>query len=142
MIGRKLTTRERRLLVGGLAVVFVALLVDRVFYRIWLPRTVVETSHYRIQTTATRAQAEEAGRALEVIYATYRDSLGDILPRREVPVKLQAKLYKNKKEFNRCCRYKTARWAEAFYRDSCIHAYYPSTRSTALRSSSTRPSIS
>jgi len=74
---------------GGLAIVSVALLVDRVLYRIWLPGTVVETAHYRIRTTATRAQAEETGRALEVIHTTYRDSLSGILPRGEAQGKFR-----------------------------------------------------
>jgi hypothetical protein len=118
---RALTTRERRLLIGGAALILLVLAGEKA-YRLWFPKRVVETAHYRIRTTATEAQAARIGGALELLHDTYRAALAPALPAGEPAGKYQVDLYKDRKEFRRVN--KGVKWAEAFYRMPVIHAYY------------------
>jgi hypothetical protein len=118
---RKMTVREQRLMLRGLSLVLLAFLLD-ILIRTWLPREEVETAHYRILTTTRPEQTEEAGRALEVLLAEYRSHFAGIIPAGGPRGKFQVRFYGDRKEFRRCNR--SIRWAEAYYRQPFINAYY------------------
>jgi hypothetical protein len=88
----------------------------------WWPDLEVQTEHYAIRSTATRAQTEDAGRALETLYAEYMGLLGDLPGLAESEKPLEVCLYGNRDEFRRVNP--RAGWAEALYRGAECHAYF------------------
>jgi hypothetical protein len=118
---RGLTTRECTLLIGGACLILLVLAGEKA-YRLWFPKRVLESAHYRIRTTATETQAARVAGALELLHDTYRAALAPALPAGERAGKYQVDLYRDRTEFRRVNKGVT--WAEAFYLTPVIHAYY------------------
>jgi len=117
---RKLTGREKRLLVG--AALAGALVAWDFARRRWEPDLTVETAHYLIYSTATPRQTREIGVAAEMLYRAYGGLMrqfDDLAPSHQ---KLKLKLFKDRDEFRFCNRIRS--WAEAFYREPYCYQYY------------------
>jgi len=87
----------------------------------WWPGVTVQTRHYAIRSSATPAQAEDAGRALEELYQAYQEFFSDLPGPVEPDARLKVDLYRDRREFR---RYNPrVGWAEAFYREGRCYAY-------------------
>ncbi len=82
----------------------------------------METAHYTIASTATRAQTEEIGRVVEELYLAYSNQFSSLPTFDKAHPKLKMKLFKNRNEFRRINP--NLGWAEAFYRKPYCRAYY------------------
>jgi hypothetical protein len=118
----RIRPREIRLLIY--LTILLAVLAWRFLPRPWRPGFIIETPHYVIASTATRAQAEEIGRTVEGVFLVYSNLLRDLPGFQSPQPKLQLRLYRDRKEFRRI--HPGAGWAEAFYRRPVCHAYYGS----------------
>ncbi len=83
----------------------------------------IETDHYRIYSTATRAQTLRVAERMEILHAAYTTFFGGMLSVQGREAKLKVKLYKDRREFKQLN--KDISWEEAFYREPYCHAYYP-----------------
>lgn len=90
--------------------------------RRWTPNITTETSHYLIASTATRDQAEQIGKMMELLYSAYSNKFGNISTFQHIHPKLQVRLYKNRDEFRKVNP--SVGWAEAFYSHGLCHAYF------------------
>ena len=80
----------------------------------------IETAHYTIGSTATPAQTEQTGRAMEQLHAAWRARFAH-LPQATPNAKLQVRLYGTRAEFK---AYNTrVPWAEAMYVPPECRAY-------------------
>jgi hypothetical protein len=128
-----LTKREHRFLI--IFVLLFAILGYRI-YRIWSePATkdtkslwtasiTKETEHYIISSSATPRQTEEIADVAEIVYAGYKDFIGQLKKEISPHPKLQMKLYKDREEFRRCNR--ITNWYEAYYSYPYCYQYYSS----------------
>ncbi|QIL21312.1 DUF1570 domain-containing protein [Thermomonas sp. HDW16] len=83
----------------------------------YIPRPVVETTHYRIHSSATDTQTRAVGESVESLYAAYAKVFGQ---QRQVQ-RLELVLYKSQAEFK--ANNRSAAWAEAYYREPRSYAY-------------------
>ncbi len=90
--------------------------------RPWTPHLKIASDHYKILSSATKAETEELRRAAENLYGAYSNALGTLPKFRHVHPKLQLKLYKDRAEFRHI--HPGLGWAEAFYKSGCAQAYY------------------
>jgi len=90
--------------------------------RPWHPSMTLETSHHRIESTASRQQTEETARALELLYNAYSNRFGTLPQFRREHPRLQVKLFRDRKEFRWVNP--DLGWAEAFYREPYCRAYF------------------
>jgi hypothetical protein len=116
----KLQPREIRWLIY-LAVVL-AVGAWKFMPRLWHPTLIIETSHYKIFSTATHQQAEDTAHALELLYTAYSNRLGSVSGWQHDHPQLQIKLYKDRDEMRRINP--GLGWAEAFYREPFCRAYF------------------
>lgn len=119
-ITRPLTAREKRLLF--LLAVAVGVAAWRWVPRPWHPVLCLDTPHYVILSSATRAQTEEIGQLVEQLYSAYSNRFGALSTFSPNHPKLQMKLYKDRRQFRRV--HPGLGWAEAFYRPPFCEAYY------------------
>lgn len=80
----------------------------------------IETAHYTIGSTATHAQTEETGRAMEQLHAAWRKRFAH-LPQAAPVAKLQVRLYGTRAEFKAFNN--RVPWAEAMYVPPECRAY-------------------
>lgn len=117
--------RERRLSVY-LALILLVLAVDA-WRHYWVPARIVETAHYRIESTATLAQTQEIAEVLEALYAGYGEFFDGSVPLVEDGPAMRIKLFGDREEFRAVNR--VSRWAEAFYiRPFCFQCYAAGSR--------------
>jgi len=90
--------------------------------RPWHPTITLETPHHVIYSTASREQAEETARALDLLYTTYSNRLGTLPQFQRDHPRLKVKLFKDRDEFRRVNP--NLGWAEAFYREPYCRAYF------------------
>jgi hypothetical protein len=103
-------------------VILVGIVLWKYAPRPWKPTLTIETPHYIIASTASRAQTEEVAQDMELLYSAYSNRFG-VLPtfRHEHP-KLKVLLYKDRKEFRWVNP--DLGWAEAYYRAPYCRAYF------------------
>lgn len=106
--------------------VYLAILLGVVVWkyvpRPWTPARTLETSHYIIASTASQAQTEEVGRAMELLYSAYSNRFGSLPTFRHEHPKLRLLLYRDRREMRWVNP--DLGWAEAFYREPYCRAYY------------------
>jgi hypothetical protein len=130
---RQLAKREKRLLIifGLLFAVF----GYRIYQVLSAPNTkntnsswsasiTKETEHYKIYSSATPRQTDEIAEVAEIVYAGYKDFIGQLKKEISPHPKLQMKLYKDREEFRRCNR--ITNWYEAYYSYPYCYQYYSS----------------
>jgi hypothetical protein len=117
---RRLAAREKRLLV--LLAVAVALAAWKFVPRPWHPAVRLQTAHYSIESTASRAHTEEVARVSEELYRAYSNRFAALPRFTNAHAPLRMKLYKDRDEFRRVNP--GLGWAEAFYRHPFCRAYY------------------
>ncbi len=90
--------------------------------RPWKPTLTIETPHYVIASTASRAQTGQVGRVVELLYSAYSNRFSTLPTFRHDHPKLKLLLYKNRHEM----RWVNPGmgWAEAFYEKPYCYAYY------------------
>jgi len=107
-------------------VIYVALLLGVAVWRFaprpWKPTLTIETPHYLIASTATRAQTEQVGNVVEMLYSSYSNRFGTLPMFRHEHPKLKLLLYKDRREMRRVNP--GLGWAEAFYSEPYCRAYY------------------
>ena len=116
----RLRSREIRILVYLL--VLVAVGAWKFLPRPWHPTVTIESPHYHISSTATRAQTEDIARVLEILYGAYSNRFETLKGYAEAHPLLKVKLFKDRAEFRRVNP--GLGWAEAFYREPYCRAYY------------------
>ena len=116
----KLQPREIRMLTY--LAVAVAVGAWKFMPRPWHPTQIIETSHYKIYSTAPRQQTADTARALELLYVAYSNRLGSASGCQNIHPLLKIKLYKDRDEMRRINP--GLGWAEAFYREPFCRAYY------------------
>jgi hypothetical protein len=82
--------------------------------------TLLETSHYRVHSTATPDQTRQVADAVESLHAAYMELFADEI--RPSPRPLTLVLYADREEFQRNNRSRP--WAEAYYLRPACYAYY------------------
>lgn len=102
--------------------VVLAVAAWRYLPRPWHPTLTIETRHYKIYSTATRAQTDNTARALEMLYTAYSNRLGSVNGWQQEHPRLQVKLYKDRAEMRRINP--GMGWAEAFYQEPFCRAYF------------------
>lgn len=113
------SAREKRLLLYLLLVGCFA--AWKLVPRPWNAARVVETVHWRIESTATEPQTREVGERLEVLYAAYTNRFAGLTTLKRVHPRLKVRLHKDRTEFRRI--YPGLGWAEAFYKKPYARAY-------------------
>lgn len=83
----------------------------------YIPKTIVETHHYRIHSSATDAQTKAVAGSVESLYAAYTAVFG----KGRSQGLLDLVLYKDQAEFKTNNR--SSAWAEAYYREPRSFAY-------------------
>lgn len=116
----KLNPREIRWLIYLVLVLAVA--AWKYLPRPWHPTLTIETTHYKIYSTATHEQIDNTARALDLLYTAYSNQLGSVSSWQPNHPPLQIKLYKDRAEMRRINP--GLGWAEAFYREPFCRAYY------------------
>jgi hypothetical protein len=115
-----LQAREKRLLFYLLILAGVA--AWKFVPRPWNPSLTTDTRHYRIRSTATKAQTDDIGATVEQLYLAYSNHFGAFPQLSREHPKLKMKLYKDRHEFRRVNP--GLGWAEAFYRAPYCQAYF------------------
>jgi hypothetical protein len=113
--------RPRRIRLGVLAAILLALLGYCRWRTAWWPDIELQTTHYVIRSSATMEHTEEARRALEALHAAYTAFFAGFPDRRGSDGLLKVNLYRDQQEFRRCNP--RARWAEAYYGRGRCYAY-------------------
>lgn len=90
--------------------------------RPWTPTLTIVTPHYLIASTASRAQTEQVGRVVEMLYSAYSNRFSTLPTFRHEQPRLKLLLYKDRREMRRVNP--GLGWAEAFYREPYCRAYY------------------
>jgi hypothetical protein len=116
----KLNPRETRLLICLLVVLAIA--AWKFVPRPWHPSIILETPHHLIYSTATRPQAEDTARALELLYGAYTNRFEGLGQFQHGQAKLKVKLFKDRAEFRWINP--GLGWAEAYYREPYCRAYF------------------
>ncbi|MBD9480656.1 hypothetical protein [Pseudoxanthomonas sp. PXM02] len=88
--------------------------------RIPATATLLETSHYRVHSTATPAQTRQVTDAVESLHTAYMTLFADQVRPSSRPLTLV--LYADREEFQRNNRSRP--WAEAYYLRPACYAYY------------------
>ena len=83
----------------------------------YIPQPVVETPHYRIHSAATQVQTRDVAVAVEALHAAYAKTFG-LGP---ASTRLDLVLYRDQAQFK--ANNRSARWAEAYYREPRSYAY-------------------
>lgn len=118
---RFLPEKPARLLV--LFGLLLAIVGGDALYRRWHPTFSCVTAHFTIQSSATPEQTKKVGEFVEILQATYKKTLPELVKADQTNAPLlQLKLFKDRTEFRRCHR--GLGWAEAYYKYPCSHAYY------------------
>ena len=91
-----------------------------------LPAPTVETEHYAIHSTADKALTEQAGVAVERLFAAYAAVVGVDPATLQVPAKMRLRLYADRKEFK--ANNRSRPWAEGYYHQGVCYAYLDNTR--------------
>lgn len=117
---RRPTGREVRFLC--LLAIVAAVACWKFVPRRWNPTVTAETTHYVIASTATRDQAKQIGKTMELLYTAYSNKFGKISTFQHTHPKLKVRLYKSRDEFRKVNP--SIGWAEAFYSRGLCHAYF------------------
>ncbi len=117
---RKVTAREIRLLLYLL--VLLGVVAWKFMPRPWHPAIRLETPHYVIYSSATRAQTQDTSQALEQLYIAYSNRFGSLEGFQRDAPNLKVKLFKDRPEMRQINP--GLGWAEAFYRAPYCLAYY------------------
>jgi hypothetical protein len=112
--------RRKRFLIYLL--ILLGVLAWRFVPRAWRPTVTIETVHYSVSSTATRDQAEETARAVEILHASYSNRFYTLTNFNPRPAKLKLLLYKDRAEMRRVNP--GLGWAEAFYEPPFCRAYF------------------
>src|SRR6266498_5645634 len=91
--------REKRMLVY-LAIVL-GVVAWKFLPRPWHPTVRLDATHHVIYSTATRPQTDEIARVLEILYHSYSNRLGTVPGFQREHLKMEVKLFKDRKEFRR-----------------------------------------
>jgi hypothetical protein len=83
--------------------------------RPWHPAITLETPHYLICSSASRAQTADTAQVLELLYIAYSNRFGSLDGFQRQHAKLKVKLFKDRAELRRVNP--GLGWAEAFYRE-------------------------
>ena len=118
--GRLLGSRRNRLI--AYLLILAAVAAWKFIPRPWHPTVTMETAHYMIASSATRAQTEEIGHVVEELYLAYSNQFCSLPNFDKAHPKLKMKLFKSRDEFRRINP--NLGWAEAFYRKPYCRAYY------------------
>jgi hypothetical protein len=117
---RKFTTREIRMLLYLLVLLGVA--AWKLVPRFWHAAFTLEAPHHLIYSSASRTQAEDTDRALDLLYIAYSNRFGSLEGFQRDTPKLKVKLFKDRAEFRQVNP--SLGWAEAFYRAPYCLAYF------------------
>jgi len=117
---RLLGTRRNRLI--GYLLILIAVAAWRFVPRPWHPTVTMETAHYAIASTATKARTEQIAGVVEELYLAYSNQFSTLPNFARAHPKLKMKLFKDRNEFRRINP--GLGWAEAFYRKPYCRAYY------------------
>ncbi len=116
----KLKPREARLVIY--LVLLLAVAGWKFLPRPWHPAMVIEGTHHRIYSSATRQQTEETAHALGLLYNAYSNRMGGLPGFRRAHAKLKVRLFRDRGEFREINP--SLGWAEAFYREPYCQAYF------------------
>lgn len=90
-----------------------------------VPLHVEQTAHYRIESSESAQNTENAGKIAELLYTTYSNTLGPNIELQDWNKPLKMRLYQNKAEFRRT-NVLVRGYAEAVYRNKTCHQYFDS----------------